>query len=72
MSHTLEIAIERLREMHDDRQEQFAQLLLHEIEEDQRWERSTELHADKLPGLMSEVLQTDDRGECESLDPDTL
>ena len=72
MSHTLEIAIERLREMPDDRQEQFAQLLLHEIEEDQRWERSTELHADKLAALSADVLQADDRGDCEPLDPDTL
>lgn len=71
MSHTLEKAIERLREMPEDRQEQFAQLLLHEIDEDQRWEHSTDLHANRLSGLIADVLQADDRNECEPLDPDT-
>lgn len=72
MSHTLERAIERLREMPEDRQEQIARLLLHELEEDQRWERSTEAHTDKLQRVVVEVLQADDQGRCEPLDVDTL
>ena len=42
------------------------------IDEDERWVRSTEANADKLRGLIGEVLQADSRGQCEPLDPDRL
>ena len=72
MSDTLEHAIERLRQMPEDRQDLLARLVLHEIEEDERWMRSTASNADRLRGLVEEVLAADDRGECEPLDPEQL
>jgi hypothetical protein len=72
MSTILDRAIERLRQIPEDRQDELARLLLHEIDEDERWMRSTEAHANKLQGLVDQVLEADDRGECEPLDPDQL
>ena len=72
MTKTLQEAIERLQQMPEDRQDLLAKLMLHEIDEDEKWAKSTEANADKLRGLISEVLQADSRGECEPLDPDRL
>jgi hypothetical protein len=47
-------------------------VLLHEIDEEERWMRSTAAHADKLQGLVENILDADRRGECETLDPDCL
>ena len=72
MTKTLEDAINRLRQMPADRQDMLARLMLHEIEEDERWMKSTESHSGKLDALVNEVLDADNRGECEPLDPDRL
>jgi hypothetical protein len=72
MTKTLEQALDRLRQMPEDRQDLMAKFLLHEIEEDERWTSSTTANADKLRGLLDRVLEADDRGECEPLDPDQL
>jgi hypothetical protein len=72
MTKTLEQAIERLKQMPEDRQNSLAQLLLHEIDEDERWQHSTTRHADKLQGLVKDVLEAERRGECEPLDPESL
>jgi predicted DNA-binding ribbon-helix-helix protein len=72
MTKTLEEAIERLKQMPEDRQDSLAQLLLHEIDEDERWRQSTANHTDKLQKLVNEVLEAERRGECEPLDPDNL
>jgi hypothetical protein len=72
MTKTLEHAIERLRQMPEDRQDSLARLLLHEIEEDERWMHSTAANAEKLQRLVDDVRQADRRGECEPLDPDQL
>jgi hypothetical protein len=72
MAKTLEQAIERLQQLPAERQERLAQLLLHELDEDQRWLDSTAASAEKLRGLVEDVLEADLRGQCESLDPDGL
>jgi hypothetical protein len=72
MTETLENAIERLRQMPADRQDSFAKLLLYEIEEDERWTRSTAANAAKLTGLVADVLEADRRNECEPLDVEHL
>jgi hypothetical protein len=72
MTKMLEQAIERLKQMPEDRQDSLAQLLLHEIEEDELWQKSTDEHADKLKGFVAEILEADRRGECEPLDPERL
>lgn len=68
MTKTLQEAIERLQQMPEDRQDLLAKLVLHEIEEDKKWAQSTEANADKLRGLIGEILQADCRDECELLD----
>jgi hypothetical protein len=72
MTKTLQQAIDRLQQMPEERQDALARLMLHEIEEDERWARSTAAHADKLKSLVNDVLEADRRGECETLDPDQL
>lgn len=68
----LEQAIERLRQMPEERQDSLATLMLHEIEADEQWSRSTAAHAEKLRGLIDDVLAADGRDECEPLDVDRL
>jgi hypothetical protein len=72
MTKTLEKAIERLRQLPEDSQEAIAKLLLHEIDEDERWMHSTEAHAGNLKRFVDDILEADRRGECEPLDPDQL
>lgn len=72
MSDILEHTIEILRQMPEDRQDSLARLVLHEIEEDERWMRSTDANADKLQKLVERVRAADKRGECEPLNPDQL
>jgi ribosomal protein L17 len=72
MTDALKKAIERIEKMPEERQDMLARLLLHEIEEDERWIQSTEKHADKLRGFVDDVLKTNERDEFESLDPDQL
>jgi hypothetical protein len=72
MSSSVDHAIERLRQMPEDRQDLLARLVLHEIEEDERWMSSTSANEDKLQRLVERILEADDRGECEPLDPDQL
>lgn len=72
MTTNLEQAIERLRQMPEEKQDLIALLVLHEIEEDERWMRSTEVHSGKLQGLVDDIREADRRGECEPLDADQL
>ena len=72
MTKLLEEAIGRLRGMSEDRQDQLAGLLLHELEEDEKWMASTQAGEQKLAGLVEDVLAADGRGECTPLDPEKL
>jgi hypothetical protein len=72
VSSIVDHAIERLRQMPEDRQDLLARLMLHEIEEDERWMSSTSANEDKLQRLAERIFDADDRGECEPLDPDQL
>jgi hypothetical protein len=72
MTKSLEIAIERLKQMPEEQQESIAQLVLHELDEDERWAHSSAVHSEKLNQLVSEVLEANRRGECEALDPESL
>ncbi len=56
----------------EERQDALAALLLHEMDEDERWTQSTTANIEKLRGLVDEVLAADRRGECELLDPERL
>ncbi len=73
MTKALEAAIERLKTLPEVEQEFYARMLLDELEaDDAAWDKTTAKHADKLERLAEEVVAADDRGECESLDPDSL
>ena len=72
MTKALEKVIERLQQMPEDRQDAFAALLLHEIDEDERWIQSTASNEKKLRGLVNDVLDADRRGDCKPLDPEQL
>ncbi|HZZ28109.1 MAG TPA: hypothetical protein VFE46_08910 [Pirellulales bacterium] len=72
MTDALKQAIERLQQMPEERQDMIARLMLHEIEEDERWMRSTESHSAKLQGFVKDLLEADRRGECEPLNPEKL
>ena len=72
MTKTLEQAIERLKQMPEDQQDSLAQLLLHEIDENERWQQSTARHSEELQSLVADILEAERRGECEPLDPDQL
>lgn len=72
MTKTLEQAIERLKQMTEDQQDSLAQFLLHEIDEDERWQKTTARHEGKLQDFVADVLEAERRGECETLNPDLL
>lgn len=59
MTKALEQAIERLKQMPENQQDALAQLLLHEIEEDERWQQSTSAHAEKLKGFVKNILEAE-------------
>jgi hypothetical protein len=63
MTKALQQAIERLQQAPEDRQDVLAALLLHELDEDERWAHSTTANIDKLRGLVQDVLAADRRGE---------
>jgi hypothetical protein len=56
MTKALQEAIDRLQQMPEDRQDLLARLVLHEIEEDEKWAASTAKNADKLQTFVNEVL----------------
>ena len=72
MTKALQDAIERLKQAPEDRQDALAALLVHELEEDERWSKSTATHSGKLEAFVQDVLEANRRGECEPLDPDQL
>jgi len=72
MTKLLEQAIGRLQDVSEDRQDQLAGLLLHELQEDELWIASTQAREQKLGNLVEDILASDDRGEYETLDPEKL
>ncbi len=66
MIKALQEAIERLRQMPEDQQDLLARLMLHEIEEDEKWTRSTAANAPKLQTFVNRVLQNTPGAESES------
>jgi hypothetical protein len=72
MTKLMEQAIERLRSLPVERQDQVAGFLLYELESDRKWEETTEKYADKLDKLVADVIDSDRRGECDPLDPDRM
>lgn len=59
MTRLMEQAIERLRAVPETKQDQLARFLLNELEDDERWSRSTSEHETKLKNLVETVLADD-------------
>jgi hypothetical protein len=72
MTRLMEQAIERLRAVPETKQDQLARFLLSELEEDERWSRSTAEYEGKLKGFIDTLLADDSRGQSEPLDPERL
>ncbi|HEX8523157.1 MAG TPA: hypothetical protein VF669_12945 [Tepidisphaeraceae bacterium] len=72
MTKLMQQAIEALRMLPEQKQDELARQLLHDIADDAQWEQSTEKHADAVSRLVADVLEADRRGETEPLDPDKL
>ena len=72
MTRLMEKVIEQLRSVPEGQQDGLAEFFLHELAEDERWSQTTQRHADKIKGLVDEVLKDDAAGKCEPLDPDRL
>ena len=68
----VEQAIERLRALPVGRREQFARFLLHELDGDDAWVRTTAAHADAVDRLVADLRVDDAAGLTEPLDVDRL
>jgi hypothetical protein len=63
----LEEAIARIRQLPEDEQALLARFVLHELDEDDAWRRSSEASSKPLQGLVAEVIAEDARGQCPDL-----
>ena len=72
MTRLMEQVIERLRSIPEGQQDRVAEILLHELAEDERWAKTTKEHAGRLKGLVDDVLADDAKGRCNPLDPERL
>ncbi len=72
MTTRLAQVIERLQELPAEQQDVVAGFILHELNEDDRWLKTTAEHEGKLGGLVADVLRADTNGECDDLDPEKL
>lgn len=72
MIRLLEDVIAKLRQLPEDEQESVARFVLHELGEDRKWCRASEIHSEALSAIVSEVIAEDDRGECPNLDPERM
>lgn len=69
MTQRMKKALERLEALPEAEQDRMAELLLHELAEDDRWARTIHEHSDKLRKLTDEIKADDAAGRCEPLDP---
>jgi hypothetical protein len=72
MTRLMKQAIEQLKAIPESQQDSLAQFLINELEEDDRWSRSTKDHESQLQSLVGTILDDDQHGKCEQLDADRL
>jgi len=72
MTELLEQVIAEVKKLSDTGQDAIAALILEELEDEARWERSFEKSQDVLAKLAEEALAEDRAGKTQALDPDTL
>ncbi|MEM7808096.1 MAG: hypothetical protein AAF561_08300 [Planctomycetota bacterium] len=64
MTQTLEQALERVRELPDDRQDAIAELIVAELEADRQWERRFAETSDQLELLAKRALERRAEGKA--------
>lgn len=72
MTELLEQAIARLKTLSPNDQNAIATLILEELEDDQRWDKSFARSPDLLAKLASEAMAEYHAGKTQELDPETL
>lgn len=72
MTKLMESAVKAMQSLPRGKQQSFARFVIHELEEDAKWEATTAKHADRVRKLVAEILDADQRGETELLHPDQL
>jgi hypothetical protein len=72
MTELLERAIAQLKTLPADEQDAIAAMILEEIEEERRWDRSFGRSPDLLAKLAAEAMAEHRAGKTQELDPETL
>jgi hypothetical protein len=72
MTKSLQLAFEKASRLPPDEQEAFGQLMLHELESEQRWDELFRRSPELLERMAAEAIAEDDAGLTEPLDPDNL
>jgi hypothetical protein len=69
MTRLMEQLIDALRALPEAEQDQFAEFILHELAEDERWTKTTEEHAEKLKRLIEDVMKDHAPTTSSHIDP---
>lgn len=72
MTHLLEQAYAQVAQLPEADQDAIAALILEELEDEQRWQKSFAQYPDALARLAQEALAEHRAGLTQPLDPDTL
>lgn len=72
MTELLEQAVKKVRALSDDEQDAIATLILEELEDEARWDKTFARTQDALAKLAAEAMAEDRAGKTEVLDPDKL
>lgn len=72
MTRLLEEAFEKASELSEAEQDDFAELILDELESDRRWEQAFEDSQDALEQLADEALDEHEAGDAQERDPNRL
>lgn len=72
MTELLECVVKKIKNLPDREQDAIAALILEELDDDARWERSFAGSQDVLARLASEAMEEDKAGKTIALDPNKL
>ncbi|MGH8658355.1 MAG: hypothetical protein ACREV4_07760 [Gammaproteobacteria bacterium] len=72
MTKLLERAVKKIEALPDREQDAIAALILEELEDETRWEKTFARTQDALARLAAEAMAEDRAGKTEALDPDRL
>ena len=72
MTELLEQAIAKIKTLPDNEQDTIATIILEELEEERKWERTFADSQDMLAKLAAEAMTEYQAGKTQELDPETL